>query len=69
MYIQDNDALERELDALLAREGISVPPDRRAGVVAGYAEFKRMSALVRQPRMAASEPSNIYSLDVILRSV
>jgi hypothetical protein len=37
-------------------------------VIACYADFKRMTAVLRQPRTAAAEPSNIYSLPVILRS-
>jgi hypothetical protein len=55
-------ALERELDLLMARIGAEVPADRKAGVVAGYKDMKRMVALLRQPRSAAAEPSNIYSL-------
>jgi hypothetical protein len=65
---QKLDALERELDLAMARAGVSVPPERKAGVVACYADLKRMTALLRQPRSAAAEPSNIYSLPVILRS-
>jgi hypothetical protein len=56
------DGLERELDMLLAKAGADVPPDRKAGILAGYREMKRMAATVRQPRTAAAEPSNIFSL-------
>ena len=55
-------ALECELDYLLAKAGATVPADRKAGIVAGYQEMKRMAELVRQPRTAASEPSNVFSL-------
>jgi hypothetical protein len=60
-------ALERELDMLLARAGASVPADRKAGIVAGYCEIKRLAALLRQPRSAAAEPSNIFSLVPLAR--
>jgi hypothetical protein len=60
-------ALERELDMLMARVGAEVPADRKAGVIAGYKDIKRMAALLRQPRSAAAEPSNIYSLTPCLR--
>ena len=56
------DDLERELDMLLARAGANVPSDLKAGVLDGYRDMKRMAAMVRQPRTAAAEPSNIFSL-------
>ena len=58
---------EREFDLLMARLGIDVPSDRRVGALAVYLELKRMAVLLRQPRDAESEPSNIFSLDAILR--
>ncbi len=63
----DKNDLEREFDQLMARAGAVVPQDRRAGTIACYEDLKRMCALLRQPRSAASEPSNIYSLDAVLR--
>jgi hypothetical protein len=60
-------ALERELDMLLAKAGAAVPADRKAGIVAGYRDIKRMVALLRQPRSAAAEPSNIFSLVPLAR--
>ena len=62
------DGLERELDMLLAKAGADVPPDRKAGILAGFREMKRMAATVRQPRTAASEPSNTFSLKNFARS-
>jgi hypothetical protein len=56
------DDLERELDMLLAKAGANVPPDLKAGLLNGYRDMKRMAAMVRQPRTAAAEPSNIFSL-------
>jgi len=60
--------LERELDALLARAGANVPSHLKAGVLSGYREMKGMAARVRQPRTAAAEPSNIFSLTRYARS-
>ena len=56
------DDLARELDMLLAKAGANVPSDLKAGLLDGYRDMKRMAALVRQPRTAAAEPSNIFSL-------
>jgi len=61
-------AIERELDLLMVRIGAEVPADRKAGIIAGYKDMKRMTALLRQPRSAADEPSNIYSLTPFMRS-
>jgi hypothetical protein len=65
----DNDAaVEQEFDMLMAKAGIELPPDRKAGAVAGYKDMKGMAALLRQPRTAADEPSNVYSLTGFVRS-
>ncbi len=44
MNSEDRDALEREFDLVMVRAGVSVPPERKAGVIACYADFKRMTA-------------------------
>ena len=62
------EGLERELDMLLAKAGANVPPHLKAGILAGYQDMKRMVAVVRQPRVAASEPSNVFSLTGFARS-
>jgi hypothetical protein len=67
MSTEDKTALETEFDALMARAGVVVLPDRKAGVVAGFEDLRRLTALLRQPRTAASEPSNIYSLKPHIR--
>ena len=59
---QEDAALEREFDVLMAIAGAEVPADRKAGILAGYKDLKRMTALLRQPRTEAAEPSNTYSL-------
>ena len=63
-----NPDLEHELDVLLAKAGAAVPPHLKAGILAGYQDMKRMAAQVRQPRTAASEPSNVFSLKSFARS-
>lgn len=68
MSQRDTDALEHEFDLMMARSGVAVPPERRSGTLAGYGELKRMIQLLRQPRGAESEPSNVFLMDVILRS-
>ena len=57
-----NTDLERELDMLMAKAGASVPPHLKSSILAGYPEMKRMASVVRQPRTAADEPSNVFSL-------
>lgn len=59
---EDDVALEREFEALMAKAGANVPADRKAGVLAGYKDMKRLAALLRQPRTEADEPSNVFSL-------
>jgi hypothetical protein len=68
MSADDDASLEREFDVLMAKAGAKVPADRKAGVIAGYRDMKRLAALLRQPRTAADEPSNIYSLEGFARS-
>jgi hypothetical protein len=67
MTTDDNRALEQEFDVLMARAGAVVPADRKAGIIACCAELRRMTALVRQPRTAAAEPSNVFSVKPFTR--
>jgi hypothetical protein len=63
------DGLEHELDVLLAKAGANVPPHLKPGIVAGYPDMKRMAATCRQPRTAAHEPSNVFSLKSFAQGV
>lgn len=56
----DQDGAGAEFDHAMARAGITVPPDRRPALVAGYEDLKRRMALLRQPRDAAAEPAAVY---------
>jgi hypothetical protein len=65
----DSDAaVEQEFDLLMAKAGVELPAGRRAGAIAGYKDMKRLVAVLRQPRTAADEPSNVYSLTGFARS-
>ena len=68
MSSQDKSSHEHEFDVLLARAGLVIPAERRPGVIAGCEEMRRFAALMRQPRTAASEPSNIFSLKPFIRN-
>lgn len=59
--------LKRELEVLLRRAEVAVPADRMDAVLAGYGDLKRMCALLRQPRTAAAEPSNTFSLVTLMK--
>jgi hypothetical protein len=63
--IDEGEALAQEFDVLMARGGFVVPPDWRAGVLAAYRDLKAMAALLHRWRPPESEPSNVYSLQVM----
>jgi len=62
-----SETLESQFDAAMTRCGLVVPPEWRDGVLAGYMELLRAASLVRQPRMATSEPANVFFLEGVLR--
>ncbi|HKU98291.1 MAG TPA: hypothetical protein VJR58_23575 [Vineibacter sp.] len=58
-----DDDLKQELDAAAKKAGLTIPPERHDAILVSYKDLRRMTALIRQqPRNAAVEPSNIYSL-------
>ncbi len=59
--------LAAEFAILLTRAGMIVPDDRKAGVLAGYAELRRLAQLLRTRRSPFDEPANIYDLTRISR--
>ena len=63
----ERQTLEMEFDLFMARHGIEVPADWRAGVLVGFLDLRQMAALLRQPRDESSESSNTFSLPAILR--
>jgi hypothetical protein len=65
----DDSTLAVEFDVLARRAGLSIPEDRKAALLQGYKDLKRMTALMRQPRTAASEPATAYSILSVTRSI
>ncbi len=55
-------ALEAEFDCLMARAGLTVPPDRRAACLTAFADLRSQLALLHTDRDAASEPANVFRL-------
>jgi hypothetical protein len=53
---------EAEFDAILSAAGLAIPDDLKPGVLAGAQQLHAIVAILRQPRTAADEPSNIFSL-------
>jgi hypothetical protein len=56
------DALAAEFDMLTSRAGVDVPADRRAGILAAYADFRSQLQLLHGPRTQLAEPSNTFTL-------
>ena len=65
----DEQALVAEFDVLAKRAGLTIPADRKPAMLKGFADLKRMTALMRQPRTAADEPAGTYSIQTVTRSV
>jgi hypothetical protein len=65
----EDTALAAEFDMLARRAGLTVLDDRRAAMLQAYKDFKRMTALMRQPRTAADEPAGAYSILSVTRSI
>ena len=59
---KEQDPLDHEFEVVMKAAGIDIMPERRQGALAGYREMKRITPYLRQPRTAAAEPANIYSL-------
>ena len=62
MSSDPNQAFDAETVHLLAAAGIQPPADLLAGVLAEARTLRRSTHLLRQPRSASHEPSNIFSL-------
>ena len=65
----DNQALIAEFEILAARAGLTIPESRKPALLRGFKDLKRMTALMRQPRTAASEPAGTYAVLTVTRSV
>lgn len=60
---QDNKSIETaEVEQRFAHAGIVPPLDRRAGAIDSAKAILAVTHWLRQPRTAAAEPSNTFSL-------
>ncbi len=59
-----SDASDRaaEFDMLMARAGLTLPPGLRDELIPAYAGLCEQVAMLRGPRTAADEPSNVFRL-------
>jgi hypothetical protein len=55
-------ALEEEFDILMRRAGLVIPPARRTGILASYADLKEQIALLHGRYGHEAEPANVYRL-------
>jgi hypothetical protein len=51
-----------EFDMLMRRAGITVPAERRAGVLASYADLCEQIALLNDRYAYTDEPANVFRL-------
>jgi hypothetical protein len=51
-----------EFDILMRRAGITVPAERRATVLASYADLTEQMALLRNRYAHTDEPANVFRL-------
>jgi hypothetical protein len=56
------DDLATEFDILMRRAGITVPDERRAAVLASYADLRDQIALLHNRYTYADEPANVFRL-------
>ncbi len=59
--VADHDA-GAQFNMLMKRAGITVPPARRAGYLAAYAELRTQLALINAPLSPTIEPANVFRL-------
>jgi hypothetical protein len=56
------DKLVAEFDCLMARAGVTVPPQRRAAALAAYADLREQIALLHGRYRPEHEPSNVFRM-------
>jgi hypothetical protein len=62
------DELAVEFDILMRRAGITVPAERRAAVLAGYADLRDQIALLHDRYAHTDEPANVFRLSPLGRA-
>ena len=65
----DEADLQAEFDALARRAGIEIPPERRAALLEGFRDLRKMTALLHHPRPATSEFAASFDVRSITRQI
>ena len=65
----DDAELAQEMAMLARRAGLTIPEDRKAPLLTGFKDLRRMLALLRQPRTAASEPASTFDIRTVTRGL
>ena len=60
--IPSPEALAAEFDCLMARAGVTMPPERRAVTLVSYADLRDQIALLHGRYGPEAEPSNVFRL-------
>ena len=60
--IPSPNVLAAEFDCLMERAGIRIPDERRAAVLASYADLRGQLALLHGRYSAVNEPSNVFRM-------
>ena len=58
-----------EMEMLARYAGLDIPGERKAMLLEGFKELRRMQALLRQPRDATHEPASTYSILGVTRGL
>jgi len=66
--MESRDDLEQELDVVMQKAGLLIPPDRKAGVVAAYVQLKHHLSMVRETLASPREASSVWHPDAFSRS-
>jgi hypothetical protein len=56
------DELAREFDHFMNRAGLTIPPGRRAAVLATYTDFRSQIDLLHGRQDHTGEPAHLYAL-------
>jgi hypothetical protein len=58
-----------EFDVLAKRAGLDIPQERKAALLEGFKDLRRMTAMMRQPRSAADEPAPTFNILSVTRGL
>ena len=61
--------LMAEMEMLARYAGLDIPGERKALLLEGFKDLRRMQALLRQPRDATHEPASTYSILGVTRGL